>query len=370
MTKIPLLVPHMPTAAQLGDYLAQIDVNRSYTNFGPLCREFERRILDELDPAGRGLSVTTVSNCTVGLELALQSASLPPRARILIPSLTFVATATAVVRAGHVPVLADVDPDNWTLTPAIAAALVGPHRVDAVMPVSTFGYAHDPSDWDRLSRECRVPVVIDAAGAFGNQQAGETTDVVFSFHATKSFGAAEGGVVVSRNRSRVEKIRRLSNFGIDLGVGTISEFGTNAKMSEYHCAIGLASFDMWAGVKSARVELHRRYQRALADTLPTLRLQQKDESGIYPLLPVLVPAGSLAASAAAFLAARDIEARRWYCPPLHRHPALAGAEVAGDLSVSDDIGGRILGIPFFIGMRDDEMQRVVQALSDWLEEGN
>jgi dTDP-4-amino-4,6-dideoxygalactose transaminase len=366
MTRLPLLVPKMPTADQLAPWLRLIDENRHYTNFGPLCTRFEARLRDEVQPRPRELHLTTVSNCTVGLELALQVAAIAPGARVLIPAITFVATATAVIRAGFVPVIADVDAASWALTPAVARAAIAAMRVDAVMPVSTFGYAHDVAAWDALTRETGVPVVIDAAGAFGNQGVGETTDVVFSFHATKSFAAAEGGAVCSADAARIAQIRKLSNFGIDTSISMLTGVGTNGKMSEYHCALGLASFDIWESVQAARRDLSARYARALASRTPAIALQRKPEDGIYPLLPVLVPADRSAADAARALDAAGIDSRRWYCPPLHQHPALAGVACAGTLVHAEDVGQRILGLPFFVGMTDAQVERVVDALASWL----
>lgn len=366
MTRLPLLVPFMPQADQLEPYLRKIDQNRHYTNFGPLCLEFESRLRPLVDPQPKSLHLTSVSNCTLGLELALQTLGLRAGARVLIPAITFVATATAVVRAGMQPVIADVDPGSWALTPAIAAEAVQAGLADAVMPVATFGYRHDVAAWDAFTSTHGVPVVIDAAGALGNQGVGATTDVVFSFHATKSLGAGEGGAVCSGDARRVESIRRLSNFGIDTGISMLTALGTNAKMSEYHCALGLASLDMWTRIKAERLELAHRYARALGDRVPALRLQQKDPDGVYPLLAILVPERTSAADAARFLDARGIDSRRWYCPPLQRHPALAGAARSGSLAVSEDIGERIIGLPFFVGMDEAQVERVVSALASWL----
>src|SRR5512139_3302868 len=135
MKKISLLIPKMPVTAQLAPYLDQIDQNRHYTNFGPLNKQLEERVKGEVCKGFRdNCFVTTVSNCTVGLELALQASGLNPGSKVLMPTLTFVATATAIIRAGLVPVFADVDPDSWALTPEIASRHLG--AVDAVMPVS------------------------------------------------------------------------------------------------------------------------------------------------------------------------------------------------------------------------------------------
>ena len=125
-----------------------------------------------------------------------------PRARVLIPAITFVATAAAVVRAGYEPVLSDVDERTWLLTPEIARRAIAKIPVDAVMPVSTYGCLQDTGAWDDFSRATGVPVVIDAAGAFGNQQAGERSTLVFSLHATKVLSGAEGGFEIGRASCR------------------------------------------------------------------------------------------------------------------------------------------------------------------------
>ena len=143
MKKIPLLIPAMPTADAVLPYLHEVDRNLWYTNFGPLNRRFEAKILGDIAPGLGQENITTVSNCTVGLELALQSCGVGAGGRVLVPSLTFVATATAIVRAGMTPVFADIDAGSWCLTPEIAARVVS--SVDAVMPVSTFGVGRPQS---------------------------------------------------------------------------------------------------------------------------------------------------------------------------------------------------------------------------------
>lgn len=366
MNKIPLLVPRMPTAERVLPYMRQIDQNQWYTNFGPLNSEFERRLLADAAPHLSPANITTVANCTVGLELALQALDLAPGARVLIPSITFVATATAVMRVGCVPVLADVDPGTWVLTPAIARAAVQAGAVDAVMPVSTFGYRHDPQTWDAFSAETGVPVVIDAAGAYGNQDVGATTDVVYSFHATKSFGAAEGGAILSGVARRIATARQLANFGIDTSTGRLDGAGTNGKMSEYHCAIGLASFDEWQETRARRQALYARYRARLDALCPSLSFQQKDPNGIYPLMAIALPRGTAIERLRGILAARGIETRRWYSPSLHTHPTLQTAPRASSLETASDLGERILGLPFFIDMSPDQVEYACTSLAEAL----
>lgn len=193
---VPLLVPDMPSPETLMPWLERMHSARHYSNFGPLVRELESEFARRFDmPLD---SLTTVSNATLGLELVLQALELAPKSRVLLPAFTFVATATAVIRAGHVPVLADVDPESWMLTPDIARAACADTRVDAVLPVATFGMPHDMQAWQRFEESTGLPVVIDAAAAYGSQwlQKAQGT-LVFSLHTTKSLPAGEGGLVVS-----------------------------------------------------------------------------------------------------------------------------------------------------------------------------
>ena len=121
--RIPLLVPDMPLAAEIAPYLARIDAARWYTNFGPLVRELEAALAARMQAQAAApgpLHLVSVANCTVGLELGLQALGLPAGALVLLPSFTFVATATAVLRAGMLPAAADVDGASWLLTPALA----------------------------------------------------------------------------------------------------------------------------------------------------------------------------------------------------------------------------------------------------------
>lgn len=365
MEKIPLLVPLMPTIDQALPYFRQIDGNRHYTNFGPLSLQFEQRIADDLSIERS--AVTTISNCTVGLELALQARGLRSGSNVLLPSLTFVATATAVSRIGLQPMITDIDESGWSLTPEIALRAAEQHRIDAVMPVATFGRPQDTQRWDQFERDTGIPVIIDAAGAYGNQAAGDMTDVVFSFHATKSFGAAEGGAVVSPSPERIQHIRMLSNFGLDTRSGTLTDLGTNGKMSEYHCALGLASFDMWDQVKRDRRALYAEYMSRLRSACPSLIFQEKPEDGVYPLMAVLLPEGRDAATIGAALAAHGIENRRWYTPALHQQPALDGCTVAGSVDVASHYAGRIIGLPFFLGISSAQIDTVCAALARELD---
>ncbi len=375
--KIPLLVPDLPAAEDLLPYLRRIDASRWYTNFGPLVRELEAGIAARACAVGRPAQhAVSVSNASLGLEVALLALGLPPGSRVLMPALTFVATATAALRAGHVPVFCDVDPETWLLTPEIAARAIAQERVDAVMPVSTYGCPCDAPAWDAFARASGLPVVIDAAGAYGNQACGARTVTVFSLHATKSLAAAEGGMVLSADAEYAERVRHLSNFGIDLSAvdaqtagstGLVSREGTNAKLSEYHAAIGLAALARWDASSQRRIALHRDYLAGLGRRCPQARTQQRDAAGVYSIFPVRLPDSHKAADAFRVLGQQGIGTRRWYCPPLNQHPAFASLPVAGGLDVCATLGEQLIALPFHALLSADDMHAVIDALASFLD---
>jgi len=208
-----------------------------------------------------------------------------------------------------------------------------------------------------------VDVVIDAAGAFGNQRAAGAGSQVFSLHATKSLGAGEGGFIASTDALLLERVRQLSNFGIDASSGLVAVAGANAKLSEYHAAVALASLEGWSAQRERRVALHRRYLEALARHCPALALQERPADGVYSILPVLLPAGCDAQRTAQTLAGAGIETRRWYCPTLERHPAFRALPAAGALEVCARMNERLLALPFHTRLSDEDVETVCIALA-------
>lgn len=374
--RIPLLVPDLPTADDLLPWLQRIDKNRWYTNFGPLVLEFEQALTKCLASHSTGspqqsLHLTTVSSGTAAIELAILALALPESSRVLLPAFTFPATCTAIQRAGLQPVFSDVDEKSWMLTPAIARSVLRHSRYDLVMPVATFGCPQPANEWDEFSRDTGIPVVLDAAAAFGNQGIGDWGAVTFSLHATKAFGVGEGGLVVSRSPDVIEKVRRLSNFGIG-GDGIINSSGENAKLSEYHAAVGLAQLVRWPDLCRRNGTVWQAYRRHLNPLKEKIGFQQGPEDCIRSQLPVLAASGNVPALIAS-LTDKGIETRRWYYPPLPRHPAFAGIPRIGpdgkdDLPVTARLADGLLGLPFHTSLTESQIEFICDRLRNGLAE--
>ncbi len=373
-TRIPLLVPDLPRADELLPWLQRIDKNRWYTNFGPLVLEFESALKRYLSSRPSGSSqgeicLTTVSSGTAAIELAILALALPEQSRALLPAFTFPATCTAIQRAGLAPVFSDVDEKSWMLTPAIARAALRQTRYDLVLPVATFGCPQPASEWDEFSRETGIPVLIDAAAGFGNQEIGDRTLAAFSFHATKAFGIGEGGMVAARIPELIEKARRLSNFGIGAD-GIIHQSGGNAKMSEYHAAVGLAQLARWPALRESNRMVWQVYQRCLKPLGEQIGFQQGPEEWVHSQMPIVVNSGN-AGRLAALLAEKGIETRRWYYPPLPRHPAFSGFPRVGpdggqDLPVTARLADGLLGLPFHTSLKESQIEFTCDRLGEGL----
>jgi dTDP-4-amino-4,6-dideoxygalactose transaminase len=370
--RIPLMMPLLPTADDLLPYLRRIDANRWYANFGPLVGEFEARIAESFVAAG-ACRVVSVSSCTTGIELALRALALPPGAPVLVPALTFIATASAVRCAGLAPVVADIDPHSWLLTPEIARAAVRTIGARAVVPVTTFGVDQDGEAWSAFARDTHVPVIIDAAAGFGNQRDPGPTCAVFSLHATKPLAAGEGGFVVTRDAHLAHAIRRLSNFGINLDrphdgpIGSAVATGTNAKLSEYHAAVALASLDRWAATAAERSALFARVARTIqAACHGQLAQQAAPADTVRSVCAFGFPDPAARDRAELACRQRGIGTRRWYLPTIDRQPAF-GHVAHLPTPCSHHLGDRLLGVPFYPGLVQAAIDEIALALGSAFE---
>lgn len=236
--------PLLPSADKLLPYLQRIDASRHYTNFGGLNSEFQER-LEVLF----GAPCITGSSATSLITAVLMSYDLPHGSLVAMPSWTFPATAAAVVSAGLNPYFVDVDHEG------VIGKILYP--VSAMIVVSPFGRPLDMTGFNGLE----IPVIIDAAAgfdAFSTVCKPQKNPVIISTHATKSFGTGEGGFITCHDNDLLEKVRRITNFGFT-PERNIEHTGLNAKLSEYHAAVGLAGIDGWGQKRKLLLEQTKKF---------------------------------------------------------------------------------------------------------------
>ena len=363
---IHCLVPDLPDPSEVSAYLQEMHDNRWYTNFGPLNTRFEASMVDFFASHGSpGLSAQTFSSATTGLELILKAMQLPAGGRVLIPALTFPATALAVMNAGLEPVLGDVDPASWELTAETAAAAHTVRPLVAAMPVAAFGRPIAMQDWQGFQRDTGVPVVVDAAAALGQQQVPDELTAVFSLHATKPFGVGEGGLAVSGDAELLLRAKSLSNFGFRGGAGKVQHTGTNAKLGEYYAAVGLVQLERFDEILERRRSVAAMYLESLRLLGNKIRMQAGIEDFVPAVFPVFA-AGKGQAIANA-MAGAAIQTRHWYLPLLHKHPALRGLNFAmsdrpDSLPVCNELEDGLVGLPFHAFLSRSDIERICNIL--------
>ena len=358
MSFVHIMKPKLPSADRLAPYLRSIDASRVYSNFGPLVLSLEDRLAERygLVPG----TVATVSNATLGLAIALAAQEPPPRSLCAIPAWTFVASAHAALLAGLIPYFVDVEPEDWALDANKLSSELerAPGPVGAVMPVAPFGMPLDLARWEVFRSRTGVAVVVDAAAAFDSLVPGVVPSVV-SLHATKVLGIGEGGFVISTDPALAREVRMRANFGF-YGSRHARAAAFNAKLSEYHAAVGHAALDEWT---QARVEWNDaidEYRRALNGS-NCVSLQRGVGETWVSSTCMLGFNQPVADRIEQRLTRSDIETRRWWGAGAHMHPATASLPRA-KVPVTDALARSTLAVPLYRDIGAELVSRIVDLV--------
>ncbi len=243
---------------------------------GPRVAEFEQRVADY---CGARYAVAC-SSCTAALHMALAALGVGRGDEVVLPALTFIATANAVVHCGATPVLADVDPRTGNLDPEAAEAAITP-RTKGILVVHQVGLPADIDAFADIGRRHGLAIVEDAACALGARYRGRPIGghsplVCFSFHPRKVITTGEGGMVLTNNDAYAGRLRLLRQHGMsvpdtvrhntpELIVERYLCVGYNYRMSDLHAAVGLAQLARLDELVARRRALAAAYDRAFAD---------------------------------------------------------------------------------------------------------
>lgn len=361
-TNIPVLVPTLPTADALLPYLRRIDQSNWYSNNGPLLQEFSRTFASFLSArtdAGGELYVAPVVNGTIAIELALRQRIKHANGVVLMPAYTFVATAHAVANAGFEPFLLDIEEETLALSPRLAkAALATTPNVVAVVAVSPFGGPIDIPAWEAFEAETGIPVVFDAAAAATSLNHIGDQPVCLSLHATKVFAMGEAGAVVSRDEATIKRILGMAGFGFDGPARTALYRGGNYKCSEYVAAMGLAMLGDIERKLDNLQRMTRLYKEGIGNAA---RLQPGcGDNWVTITTNVVVDDGAVDATLARF-DAEGVQWRRWYGEGCHKQPAFEATR-RSDLSVTERIARRTIGVPFHEKLSDAQIGKICSLI--------
>jgi dTDP-4-amino-4,6-dideoxygalactose transaminase len=350
MKHIPLLVPEVPNVDEILPYLRRIDHNKIYSNFGPLNSELTERLSRHFGI--RPEQTVTLSNATLALQGAVTTSPSASR-EWEAPAWTFTATVAGILNAGRVPILSDVDSD-WRVDYR--------GRSRNLLDVLPFG---GRPDFGRLPLGDMDCLLVDGAASFdalANVEIpnGLPVGIVVSMHATKSLAAGEGGVFISNDSTWVKRVRNWANFGME-SERVSNSLGTNAKLSEYAAAVGLATLDNWQEIRHefmrvshCVLEICKKFE--LSTIAPNFEFVSP-----YWIIKNMNP--STKKNLYSVLDSEDIQWRDWWERGCHRMPAYSVYREEGFEYVNTDIAyATSIGLPFFARLSQEKLDRISSAL--------
>lgn len=357
------------------DYAAEAVRTAWYENANVPVSRFEQAM------AGRHKRrfATALPSCTSGLHLAIAALRIGRGDEVIVPELTWIASAAPIAYVGATPVFADVDRDSWCLDPASFEASVTP-RTKAAIVVDLYG---NMPDWDALCRIAErhgVALIEDAAEAIGSLYRGRPAGSfgvasTFSFHGSKTLTTGEGGMLLTDDEKLYQRCSTLQDHGRKRGDTSFfnEEIGFKYRMSAMQAAVGLAQFERLDDLIARKREIFDWYRRRLegVDGI-TLNSEAADVFNTYWMVNILVDpgVGATKEDLVSELGKRDVDSRPMFYP-LSMIPAFRDtpqAQVATRLNrVAYDTSRRGVCLPSGLNMTEDLVDRVVGALCESIE---
>lgn len=366
-----LLVAEPCLGADEKEALVEV-VDSGWITMGGRVRAFERAFAEE----HRAADAVAVSSCTAGLHLAMQALGIGPGDEVLVPSLTFVATANSVVYAGAVPVFVDIESLDVPLISCADAAAKCTARTKAVVVMHYAGYLADGDIWRDFARSRGLNLIEDAAHAAGLERPGIFGDVaVYSFFGNKNMTTAEGGMVLAGDQDTLEKIKQMRSHGMTTGTMQrlsgralsydVTMLGYNYRMDELRAAIGLVQLRKLKRWNERRAWLSRIYRRLLRLYCPDISVpfSSTPRASSYHVLPIILPERADRQLIADRMRSLGIQTSFHY-PPVHRFSWYLSRYPAVRLSETEEFCRRELTLPLHPRMEKRDVELVVRALAE------
>lgn len=371
VNKIPFHKPYV--SPDLEKALAEVIRSGVAEGNGPnsrLCEEEIGRVL-----GSKRILLTT--SCTSALEMAVLLSGIGPGDEVIVPSFTFVATASAVCRSGAIPVFVDIDPETLCIDlTQVEAAITD--RTKAILPVHYAGISCDMSELKVLANGYGLKIIEDAAQAFLGKYEDSYLGAIgdfgcFSFHNTKVFSSGEGGALVVNNAADWEKATVWRDVGTnrqDFLDGNVDKYswigdGTNISMPELSAAMLLTQIRSRDDILSKRKYLFERYLDCLSGLFKVPKIPEYNEINFH-FFYVMMQEASQAKELIAFLEERGIQAVQHY-PPLHKSTYVKKSDniISPHLPISDTTASNIVRLPLFTDMLVQEQDRVISAMREF-----
>ena len=334
---------------------------------GRFVTEFENHFAQRI-----GVShAASVCNGTVAIHLALLALGIGPGDEVIVPTLTYIASANAIAYTGATPVFVDSLASSWQIDPADVRRHITP-RTKAIMPVHLYGQSCDMDAILAIAAEHKLFVVEDCAEAFGTlykgRHVGTFGDIsTFSFFGNKTITTGEGGMVVTNDKTLSERSRHYKGQGLAAHREYWHDvIGYNYRMTNVAAAIGLAQLERADELIDKKRRLAELYREALSGLPVEMQAEQVDTRHSYWMISVLVKDPELRDPLRAHMAADGIETRPLFYPvhtmPMYdrsyrRHP------------VAEDLAWRGMNLPSWPGLQPEQVKTIAASMASFLTRG-
>jgi len=349
-------------------------IKSGWLTTGPKVIEFET-LLSKYLKFDDEIYTLGLNSCTSALFLALVALGIKEGDEVIVPTWTFAATAQVVEWVGAKVVLCDIEEESLNIDVKRAEKLIT-DRTKAIIPVHIAGYPCDMGALSILAKNYNLKVIEDAAHAIGtsykDKKIGNFSDITcFSFYATKNLAMGEGGAAVSKDKELIEKMRKLSYFGINKEAFKryeksgrwfydIEEMGYKANLDSIHAALGVVQLNKLDKMNSRRREIALYYRENLSNHL-TFNKDSDEHYHTYHLFPIRLPNGIDRDDFIEELKGNDIGSSVHFIP-LHMH-TFYKSRIVDDFEVANRVFGTIVSIPMCSAMSDIEVEYIVETIN-------
>lgn len=338
-------------------FLKKIWKNRILTNGGP----FEKKLTKYFQKINNTKNIELVANGTLALQLAIRSLNL--KGQIITTPYSYVATCNSIKWENCEPVFVDINKDDFCINPNLIEEKIT-SKTSAILATHVYGIPCDIYKITKIAKKYNLKIIFDASHAHGvliNKKSlikfGDASTL--SFHATKVFHTAEGGLIYMKKRENIGKVNLAKKFG-HLGEKNYYQLGINAKISEIHCALGLANVRSQKKELESRKSIFKRYYEEFKkiEKIQLIKLK-KNVKYNFSYFPVVFENFKKMLCVKNELEKNKIFARRYFYPSLNKLSYISNYTKC---EVSESISSRVLALPLYSELKLYEQKKIINII--------
>lgn len=333
---------------------------------GKYVREFEERFAEYI-----GIDyASSTCNATVALHVALLALGIGPGDEVIVPTLTYIASVNSIVYCGANPVFADSLPDTWQIDPTDVKRKIT-EKTKAIMAVHIYGHPCDMDLLKEIADQHNIALIEDAAESFGSKYNGKHTGTigdigVFSFFGNKTITTGEGGMVVTNNKTLIDRV----NLYKGQGLARFREYwheviGFNYRMTNISAAIGLAQLERADELIQKKIELAKWYTELLEGLPLTLQLPVGNVVHSYWMYTILTSDPNTRNKLRTHLSENGIETRPIF-HPVHTMPMYSDS--FQQLKIAEDLGWRGINLPSYPDLTRENIEEITSVIKAFYKE--